>query len=124
MSAADHQIGQGHEPDDLAARSVLGWAGIVLAGLLLVAVAAYWLVGWYGRSTPGATRGTEAPAVAAPQPHLQVNPAQDLSTHRASKQRLLHEYAWVDRRAGKVRIPIDRAMELKLQRAKPPRGGE
>jgi hypothetical protein len=123
MSAADPQADRGHEPDDLAVRQVLVVAAVMLAGLLLVAVAAWWLTMWYGRITPGTTRGAQPVPVAAPQPHLQVDPPQDLAAHRSSKQRLLHEYGWVDQRAGRVRIPIDRAMDLMLQRAPQQRGG-
>ena len=121
MSVTDPQH-KGHEPDNLAVRSVLGLAGILLAGLLIVFAAAYGLVSWYEHITPGATRGTETPSVAVPMPHLQVYPQLDLAAQRAAKQHLLQEYAWIDRPAGRVRIPIDRAMELMLQRDQQSRG--
>lgn len=36
-------------------------------------------------------------------------------TQRARQRQLLESYGWVDRDAGLVRIPIERAMELYLQ---------
>ncbi len=46
------------------------------------------------------------------QPRLQSAPLGDLQKFRDDKQRALSEYAWVDRRNGIVRIPIDRAMDI------------
>lgn len=38
---------------------------------------------------------------------------------REARRRQLGSYGWVDRKAGVVRIPIDRAMELSAQGARP-----
>lgn len=43
--------------------------------------------------------------------------AGDLVDLRTLEDRLLHSYGYVDREAGKVRIPIERAMELLAQEA-------
>ena len=51
-----------------------------------------------------------------PKPRLEVDPDLDLATKRAAEEAALHSYGWVDRPAGTVRIPIDRAMELLVQR--------
>lgn len=48
-------------------------------------------------------------------PRLQVSPPLDLQQFRAREEEQLHTYGWVDRRAGVVRMPIERAMELVLQ---------
>jgi hypothetical protein len=56
-----------------------------------------------------------------PLPRLQLNPPQDLRALRAAEDAVLHSYAWVDRAAGVVRIPIERAMELTLERGLPAR---
>jgi hypothetical protein len=47
-----------------------------------------------------------------PAPRLQENPRQDLEALRAREEALLDGYAWIDRGAGRVRIPVARAMEL------------
>ena len=54
-----------------------------------------------------------------PAPRLQTDPHADLAQLRAREQAQLDGYGWVDRGAGTVHIPIDRAMELFVQR----RGG-
>jgi len=52
--------------------------------------------------------GREAP----PEPRLQANAAADLAEMRKAEDRILSTYGWVDRAAGIVRLPIDRAMDL------------
>jgi hypothetical protein len=56
-----------------------------------------------------------------PEPRLQTNPRQDLADLRAKEDALLTTYGWVDKNAGVVRIPIDEAMKLTLQRGLPAR---
>jgi hypothetical protein len=48
---------------------------------------------------------------------LQVQPQTDLERMRATEEAILNSYGWVDREAGIVRIPIDRAMEVLAARA-------
>ncbi len=113
----------GYQANDIEARKLVWIAAIVFGCLVFVGVVAYWLTGWYGQSTHGATRGATPVSVAAPEPHLQANPQPDLLKHRAAKRALLTGYGWVDRNKETVRIPIDRAMELTVQRAGAQGGG-
>jgi hypothetical protein len=55
-----------------------------------------------------------------PTPRLQIDDgAQDLVVLHFREDLLLDHYSWVDQPGGKVRIPIDRAMELIAQRGLP-----
>lgn len=56
-----------------------------------------------------------------PAPRLEARPGQTLQELRANEQARLHSYGWVDEAAGVVRIPIERAMELTIQRGLPAR---
>src|SRR5262249_51448205 len=56
-----------------------------------------------------------------PEPRLQTNPRQDLSDLRSQEDQILGSYGWVDKNAGTVRIPIDQAMKLALERGLPAR---
>ena len=58
-----------------------------------------------------------------PEPRLQVNPRDDLRELREREDQVLHSYGWVDRNAGVVRIPIEEAMKLTVQRGLPARQG-
>ncbi len=56
-----------------------------------------------------------------PQPRLQRVPAGDLRRMKAVDETVLNSYGWVDKENGVVRIPIDQAMELTLERGLPVR---
>jgi hypothetical protein len=56
-----------------------------------------------------------------PQPHLQIKPAQALQKLRAEEDDVLSSYAWLDRANGIVRIPIERAIDLLVERGLPAR---
>jgi hypothetical protein len=59
----------------------------------------------------------------SPQPALLVTEPIALREHRANETSGLSTYGWVDRNAGTVRIPIDRAKTLLLERGLPTRPG-
>jgi hypothetical protein len=54
-----------------------------------------------------------------PEPRLEPDPLALRRELRAQEDALLKSYGWVDRTAGSVRIPIDRAMEIVLERGVP-----
>src|SRR5580704_8018894 len=56
-----------------------------------------------------------------PNPRLEVDERGQLNTIRLAEERTLNSYGWVDEKAGTVRIPIERAMDLIAQRGLPVR---
>ena len=56
-----------------------------------------------------------------PEPRLQVLPAADLQRALAADVEKLSTYGWVEPNAGVVRIPVERAMELVVERGLPVR---
>jgi hypothetical protein len=54
-----------------------------------------------------------------PEPRLEPDPLALRLEVRAQEDALLKSYGWVDRTAGSVHIPIDRAMEIVLERGVP-----
>jgi hypothetical protein len=55
-----------------------------------------------------------------PTPRLQVDDGyQEIADLHAKEDLLLNNYSWADRSQGKVRIPIDKAIELLAQRGLP-----
>jgi hypothetical protein len=117
-----HEI-YSHETTDADVRP------IVLAGVALAIVATIVLVISVGLFRFFVERPAQAPPnpMAAenplfpPAPRIEVHPSTELEELRESEDRTLTTYGWVDRKAGTVRIPIDRAMELQLQRGFPVR---
>jgi hypothetical protein len=64
------------------------------------------------------------PEKAFPSPRLERDERRQLNDIRMAEEQKLASYDWVDQKAGTVRIPIDRAMELVAQRGLPVRTQE
>jgi hypothetical protein len=56
-----------------------------------------------------------------PTPQLQINDAAEMKEEIAEETGKLTHYQWIDQSQGIVRIPIDKAMQLVLQRGLPAR---
>jgi hypothetical protein len=120
--AVDHapvgSAGAGHEPSDLKPRTIAAFGlalAVVVVGCLIVAG---WMFDFFaGRRAkqdvpPSPLARVEPPAG----PRLQVNAPGDLARLRAEEEATLSTYDWVDRGGGIVRIPIDQAMRLLVER--------
>lgn len=111
--------------DDVSLRGVV-WSAIAL---IVVTVAVYAIVGllfsyFNARETrrsprlyPLASTQPQLP----PQPRLQADPALALKELRQRDEEILNGYGWVNEQSGIVRIPIERAMTLLLERGLPVR---
>jgi hypothetical protein len=66
---------------------------------------------------------TQGAARTPPEPRLQTDAWGDWDTYKADQDRQLGQYAWADRESLTVRMPIERAMEVILQRGLPHREG-
>jgi hypothetical protein len=121
---------QGYEKSDLAAK----WIFSFFAALFIGAIAIHFLIGWQlGRlrkEPPPVDRWTGPRRAASSSasspgdyPRLQLSPAADMEAFRAREEAELNSYGWVNRTEGVARIPINRAMELLLQKGLPVRAG-
>ena len=64
-----------------------------------------------------AEAGLERPQDAIPPaPRLQIHPVANWRQFRNAEDARLSTYGWMDRSAGAVHVPVDRAMEIVLQR--------
>jgi hypothetical protein len=61
------------------------------------------------------------PQTAFPSPKLEEDERGQLNGIRMEEEKTLYSYGWVDEKAGTVRIPIERAMDLLVQRGLPVR---
>jgi hypothetical protein len=92
----------------------------LLLGLLLSVVVVWWLYGVFGANRPAVR---PSPAQVPPEPRIQSAPLVDLWHIRAHEDAVLGTYGWVDKQAGTVRIPIERAMDILAERGLPARTG-
>jgi len=63
----------------------------------------------------------EYPQTAFPDPRLEKSEGEELDQDIVREQKTLYSYGWVSEKAGSVHIPIERAMELIVERGLPVR---
>lgn len=115
----------GYEKRDASVPWIFGLVAFLLCGGIVIHLALGGALG-YLRSRPAPTDAWQPvprKAQAAPKsfPQLQVSPRLDLGAFRAREDEVLTNYGWIDRTSGIVRVPIERAIELVLQRGLPVR---
>lgn len=117
----------GHEASDVDIRAIFQFGGGLVVLGVISALVVWLLFGYLTRREDRASRQRNYPLAASqaerlpPEPRLQTTPRQDLKDLRAAEDAMLKGYGWVDRTAGIVRIPIDEAIKLTLQRGLPSR---
>jgi len=114
----------GHETGDANIRPIV-LTGVGLAILAAVVCVIIYGIFNYLANHPTTNSLSNPMAPAAPQeprvPRIEEHPAIELQALRAQEDATLSTYGWADKKTGAVRIPIDRAIELQLQRGFPTR---
>lgn len=112
---------RGHEERDVNARAVAWFAcGLVATLATIFIVLHFFESALAGGNRTDATRNLR-PQAEVPPPRLQTDPSADLANLRAADAGKLHSYGWIDRPAGVIHIPIERAIELTAVRGLPAR---
>jgi hypothetical protein len=112
------------------------WIGWFLLMLPLIGIVAYGapavlirISGSQARRTDqrmGENQAAPSPALARtyfPYPREQPSPREELKDFQARTAAEMNSYGWIDQKAGIVRIPVKRAMDLISQRGLPTRAG-
>lgn len=113
------------EPDRLSARAVVRFAVILAVVSIAMLAVVFGLFRLFDRRLRASDAGptpveAEQPRTAEqrlpPEPRLEIDPAAHLARLRAEEDAILKTYGWVDKPNGVVRIPIERAMALLVER--------
>ena len=99
-----------HAADGMSLYGIATGALVVIVAIAFSMIVAFALIHGETRELRAAAP-RNAPAIAGAVT-LQPTPEKDIAAYRAEKQRLLNEYAWIDRDRGIVRIPIEQAMAM------------
>jgi hypothetical protein len=112
-----------HERKDADVVSLFAIVMILAVACAVIFIGVAGLMHYFTLHEPAKTAGqANIPATHSaefPQPRLEVSPGADLKTLRAAEDADLDSYGWIDRNKGTVRIPIDRAMQLIIERGLP-----
>ena len=112
---------EGHEGKDADVLGVVMVAALVLLLLALSFLAARGMLRYAQKRSGPARKAIKLADF--PAPRLQPHPADDYQAFLKAREHELHSYGWVDRKTGAVRIPIERAMQLVVERGLPEVGG-
>ena len=135
-----HENTAGHgsfEHQDLKPRSILYFLLTLIVATIFCLILLKWLFAFLEHrektsqpevnplvtNVPVDTRhvATGYPQGAFPSPKLEEDERGQLNGIRLAEEETLYSYGWVDEKAGTVHIPIERAMDLLVQRGLPVR---
>ena len=109
-----------HESSDMNPKYVAYFASGLVVVVILVNIGLWWMFHQFEEQQ--ARRENRPTLVEAPrptpQPKLQISPQDDLQDLLRKENEILTTYGWVDREKGIARIPIDRAIQLFLEKEK------
>ena len=108
-----------HETADVSIRRIVLVGGLLAATLVAVVLAAAGVMDWLHHTTARTVAPADTRPATIPTPPPQPAPKADLAAFRREKSAVLGEYRWLDRDHGIVRIPIERAMALLVERGAP-----
>jgi hypothetical protein len=117
-----------HEESDVNIYAIFGFGvGLLVIGalvsLLIFVLFRYFEIREAARVPPAYPLAISRENQLPPEPRLQTNPREDLAELRAKEDEVLMSYGWVDKNTRVVRIPIDEAMKLTLERGLAARQG-
>jgi hypothetical protein len=101
------------------------WLAVAMVISFGIVYGTFWF--FEGRERAANTEAQKYPLAASvphrepPLPNLQTQPFKDVHTLRQGENEKLLSYGWVDKEGGVTHIPIDRAMDVMLQRGFPTR---
>ena len=109
-----------HEQTDLEPKYIVYFAVGLTLLIAATCVGVWWMFRQFEREHAGRQPAPPPVQVQAsiPAPRLQIDPQCDLQELRRQEEKILSTYAWVDREKGIARIPVDRAIQLFLERQK------
>jgi hypothetical protein len=123
--AAPGPVAKGYEPRDASVPWIFGIVvGLACCGLVIHIVLSGFSSHLLRSPAPSDAwrpiRQSQA-ARQPPPPRLQISPRLQLKQFRAQEDQELTTYGWINPTAGIVRIPIERAMDIVLQKGLPTR---
>lgn len=123
----EHEVrtsGPGYETTDAPVGTIVRATAAITVGAIVVCIGLAWLLRAFIATEDLGQRNPLAPVQQVPpEPRVEVQPWELLHQLRSREDTTLRSYGWVDKGQGIVRIPIDRAIDLTLDRGLPVRKG-
>ena len=112
-----------YERRDIDVRALFTVAFLLLLSFVAIFIVVTLMMHYFKVHEPAVTAGqANIPVTRSrefPEPRLLIKPGANLAELRATEESDLNSYGWIDQSSGIARIPIDRAMQLLLERGLP-----
>lgn len=111
----------GHELSDVSSKGIFKTGLMMLIGGLImhISLVSLFIVLRHQSKIERASKTDSrlfTPGTLPPQPRLQKDPQRDLQAYFAKEKKHLSTYGWMNRMKKQVRIPIERAIDLLVER--------
>lgn len=113
---------RGHELRDASPYPIL----LLGAALVVLAIGLHFGLFWVLRHFAQEAKKQDPPltplaaqGIPVPRPHLQATPVRDYLEYRIQQEAMLDSYGWLDKEQKLARIPIQRAMQLIVEKGLP-----
>ena len=112
----DHAIhhspnGAGHEESEVSVPFIVVSLGVLLVGVVLVCFLVVGIFRYFHTVNNVEQTVKASQQTVPPEPRVEEHPWEQIVTIRAREDHILSSYAWTDKKAGVVRIPIDQAID-------------
>lgn len=104
--------GAGHEQSEVSVRLIVVSLAFLAVATFFVLLLVTGIFRYFYASYSTAEATKLAQPVIPPEPRIEVAPYLTLQQLHAHEEHILSTYAWVDKDGGKVRVPIDRAIDM------------
>ncbi len=120
----DHSVehnpnGAGHEESEVSVRVIVWSLAALLLGVVLTVFLSIGIFRYFHTVNRTGESAKENQQQIPPEPRVEVEPFQQLKSVRAREDHVLSTYAWVDKKEGTVRIPIDQAIDQLMKQGLP-----
>jgi hypothetical protein len=122
-----HSSGVGHEESTVELRPIIAFAIVLVVVTAFAFVSMQFMLDFLRVNQ--ARKDVPLSVLAEPQPmppapRLQVSPSLDLKQTRQTEGVILNTYHWIDKEAGIVGIPVERAIIVLAERGLPARSAQ
>ncbi len=104
--------GAGHEQSEVSVRLIVVSLGFLAVSTFLICLLVVGIFRYFYDVDRTGEAAKQFQPVIPPAPRIEVAPYEELQRLRVQEDHILNSYAWVDQKAGTVRVPIDRAIDL------------
>jgi hypothetical protein len=118
-SASHSHNGAGHETTEVNVKTIVVSLAFLAVGTFLVCMLVVGIFRFFNSTYHPDVSAQQSQPQVPPEPRLEVAPARQIIDLRAREDHILSTYSWIDKNAGTVRVPIDRAIDMLAQKGLP-----